>query len=657
MRSVCLVITFIILHLIFYAQKPAAGFLREFEQSDLKGKVRMTAYAEFSDIESVYPKISDTLEKIKQRIYESTKSNEAKFLFDRIEANRELHYKRFATAAVILETALSNHAGNITDSLYCLQQLKNVYIKLNNLNKAVEANIYYDKLALRSKDEKYISKITRKSKIYDVFGLNKQALLEKRNEFNEEFPRRFNDSDFIANYLNDMGVYFNRLKLSDSALPYFEKAYQLVLKKLTYTSNKPHYQFFKGLIEGNKALAYANKGDYKRAIPLLRNDVYYSLKVNDLESAFNSYTLLSKCFVTENNAAMARRYADTALLLNQKIGTTKTQLRSLYMEAELLELEGKGTAAAEKYKQYILLKDSVSDYEKEMKLINEQVALDIQKKDLLILEKNQQLQTSEVNAARQRAFRAYLLAGLFILLILIVFMLYTNSNIKKRELELAQKNTQIEKQSKQIEISLKEKDMLLKEIHHRVKNNLQIISSVINLQSEKLEDEKLKDVLEELRMRISSIALTHQLLYQKNSLNHVFLDEFISTLLNQIAGSFQNPDIETVFDNRVDNTKLSIDIAIPLGLLINEMLTNAFKHAFYRGQKGIISVKAELKGKKLEVIVADNGKGLPEGKAAISDNAGTLGLELISILSQQLNAQVIAEGSNGTRYSILMELN
>jgi two-component sensor histidine kinase len=656
MRITEAVIVLIILHLGIYAQKSPSLFLTEFEQADLKGKVKLTAYSEFSDIKSVYPLIKDTLEKIKKRVYGNSKSNEAKFLFDRIEANEELFYKRHANAAVILETALSSHAVNMNDSLYCLQQLKNVYIKLNNLNKAVEANIYYDKLALRSKDEKYISKITRKSKIYDVFGLNKQALLEKRKEFNEEYQKRKNDSDFVANYLNDMGVYYNRLKMSDSALPYFEKAYQLVLKKLSYTSNKPHYQFFKGLIEGNKALAYANKGDYKRAIPLLKNDVYYSLKVNDLESAFNSYTLLSKCFVAEKNAAMARGYADTVLMLNQKIGTTKTQLRSLYVEAELLELEGKGTAAADKYRKYILLKDSISDYEKEMKLINEQVALDIQKKDLLILEKNQQLQTSEVNAARQRAFKAYLLAGLFVLLLLIAFLFYTNSNIKKRELELAQKNTQIEKQSRQIEISLKEKDMLLKEIHHRVKNNLQIVSSVINLQSEKLEDDKLKDVLEELRMRISSIALTHQLLYQKNSLNHVFLNEFIGTLLDQISGSFQNPNIETVFENRVDNTKLSIDIAIPLGLLINEIVTNAFKHAFERGQKGVITVKAQLEGKKLLVTIADNGKGLPVGKDLISENEGTLGFELITILSQQLNAQVTLESHLGTTFRMVMEI-
>ncbi len=652
MRYLLFLIVFNGVYLFDAAQISKTVFLREFEESDVKNKVRMVAEAEFSDIKDIYPRLSDSLARIKERVYNNTSSNEARFLFDKIEAKQELYFKRYANATVVLETALSNHAQNIFDSLFCFRQLKETYIKLNNLNKAVEANIFYDKLALRTGEEKHIKWITKKSKIYDVFGLNKQALLEKRNEFWEEYPKRKNDTDFIAGFYNDMGVYFNRLKQSDSALPYFSKAYELVLKKLSYTSNKPHYQFFKGLIEGNKAMAYANKGDYKRAIPLLKNDVYYSLRVSDLESAFNSYTLLSKCFLVEKNAVMARKYADSALYLNQRIGTPRVQLRALFMEAELLELEGKGVAASEKFKKYILLKDSISDYEKEMKLINEQVALDIQKKDLLIQEKTQQLQTSEISAAKQRAFRAYLLAGLFILILLIVFLFYTNTNIKKRETELAYKNTQIEKQNLQIENSLKEKEMLLKEIHHRVKNNLQIISSVINLQLDKLEDKRLKDVLEEIKMRISSIALTHQMLYQKNSLNHVLLHEFVKTLLDQIENSYQKPNIKTKFSSSNNDFKLNIDVAIPLGLLINEIVTNAYKHAFNDEKEGEICVTAERINGRLKIIVKDNGRGIASDHLKIHENTGTLGFELISILSQQLNAQLEITLDGGTVFTL-----
>jgi two-component sensor histidine kinase/tetratricopeptide (TPR) repeat protein len=656
MRHFSTVIVFAFFNFVLFGQTNKAIFLKEFESADVKGKVKMVAEAEFSDIKDIYPRINDTLEAIKSRIYKTSSSNEARFLFDKIEAKQELYFKRHANAAVILETALSNHSQNIFDSLYCYRQLKEIYIKLSNLNKAVEANMYFDKLALRSGDEKYIKWITKKSKVYDVFGLNRQAIIEKRNEFNEEYAGRKNDTDFIAGYYNDMGVYYNRLKLSDSALPYFNKAYELVIKKLGYTSNKPHYQFFKGLIEGNKAMAFANKGDYKKAIPLLKNDVYYSLRVNDLESAFNSYTLLSKCLMKENNLTLARLYADSALYLKQRIGTPRVNLNSLFMEAELFEREGKGTAASQKYKEYILLKDSISNYEKEMKLINEQVALDIQKKDILIQEKNLQLQTSEINAAKQRAFRAYLLAGLFILLLLILFMFYTNTNIKKRETELAYKNSQIEKQNLLIENSLKEKEMLLKEIHHRVKNNLQIISSVINLQVDKLDDKKLKDILEEIKMRISSIALTHQMLYQKNSLNHVLLNEFIETLLNQIENSYQNPDVTTAFVCNTKDIKLNIDIAIPLGLLINEMVTNAYKHAFKQGVKGQITVITEVEKSQLKVTVKDNGKGLSPDQLEISENAGSLGFELISILSQQLNAKLKASNQNGTIYTMEFEI-
>jgi two-component sensor histidine kinase len=244
------------------------------------------------------------------------------------------------------------------------------------------------------------------------------------------------------------------------------------------------------------------------------------------------------------------------------------------------------------------------------------------------------------------------LAGLFILILLIVFLFYTNTNIKKRETELAYKNTQIEKQNLQIENSLKEKEMLLKEIHHRVKNNLQIISSVINLQLDKLEDKRLKDVLEEIKMRISSIALTHQMLYQKNSLNHVLLHEFVKTLLDQIENSYQKPNIKTKFSSSNNDFKLNIDVAIPLGLLINEIVTNAYKHAFNDEKEGEICVTAERINGRLKIIVKDNGRGIASDHLKIHENTGTLGFELISILSQQLNAQLEITLDGGTVFTL-----
>jgi len=445
--------------------------------------------------------------------------------------------------------------------------------------------------------------------------------------------------------------FFNRLKYSDSALVLFIKADELVTKKLSYTTNKPHYQFFKGLIEGNMALAYANKGEYKKALPLLKKDIYYSKKVCDFESAFNSCIVLSRCWIHLKEMKGAQNYADSALELCNTLNRPKITLKLLLLQAELLDEQGQANNSINKYKAYLNLKDSISDSEKEMQLINQQVALDIQKKDLEILEKSTLLQNSKINEEKQKAFRAYLIAGLVILIILIVFLFYTNNNSKKREFELSQKNLRIQQQNKQIEGSLKEKETLLREIHHRVKNNLQIISSVINLQADKISDAKLKDILNELKLRISSIALTHQMLYQKESVSTVYIQDYLQNLVTQIIGSYDHRiKINVIVDQK--NFILNIDTAIPLGLLVNEILTNSFKHAFKGMQGGQIDIHVNTLGKNVDLTIKDNGIGLPSNYLELMKKPTTLGFELISILVEQLNGTLEINNSNGTEYKL-----
>lgn len=432
----------------------------------------------------------------------------------------------------------------------------------------------------------------------------------------------------------------------------FSKADELITKKLSYSPNKPHYQFFKGLIEGNMALAYANKNEYKKAIPLLKKDIYYSKKVCDFESAFNSCIVLSRCWMHLKEMKGAQRYADSALELCNTLNRPKVTLKLLLLQGELLDEQGQTANSVIKYKAYVNLKDSISDSEKEMQLINQQVALDIQKKDLEILEKNTLLQNSKINEEKQKAFRAYLMAGLVVLIILIVFLFYTNNNSKKREFELSQKNQRIQQQNKQIEGSLKEKETLLREIHHRVKNNLQIISSVINLQADKITDVKLKDILNELKLRISSIALTHQMLYQKESVSTVSINEYIQNLVTQIIGSYDHHKIKVDVKTDQKNFILNIDTAIPLGLLVNEIITNSFKHAFDGRESGLIELIVNTSEKNVELIIKDNGIGLPKNYLELMKKPNSLGFELISILVEQLYAKLEINNSNGTEFKL-----
>jgi two-component system, sensor histidine kinase PdtaS len=635
-----------------FAQFEKNKFLKDFDEADRKGKVILVAGLNFKQLAEVYPDIKDTLEIIRRKIFSNSSSKEAKFLFDKIDVNVYLNNTQYSKAAILMESCLSSHVRDIQDSLYCYGVLKDAFINLSNLNKAVEANTMFDKLAYRSGDRSYINRITKKSWIYNAFGLNQQAIYERKKEFLEEYNAKKHDTDLIASYNNDVGVYFNRMKQSDSALRYFSVADELITKKLSYTSNKQHYQFFKGLIEGNMALAYTNNGDFQKAIPFLRTDFYFSKRVGDMESAFNSGILLARCHMKLGQMRPAQLYVDSSERILRTYSKPRMRLKLLYMQAEWLDGSGNSKQAVDKFKQYMDLKDSLSNSEKELQLINQQVALDIQKKDTELSEKNELIKNAAINEGKQKVFRAYLMAGLIITIILVGFLFFTNYNSKRREEELEIKNQQIQMQNKQIETSLKEKEMLLREIHHRVKNNLQIINSVINLQSEKTQENELNEVLSELKGRISSIALTHQMLYQKGTVNSVVLCEYMQTLISQINKSYENENIKVNYTCNNQEFIINIDTAIPLGLLVNEIMTNSFKHAFKKTNKGVIDIFNMISGNQVSLVIKDNGSGLPQNFNDMFNKPTSLGFELIAILIQQIDASMQIENDNGACFKL-----
>ncbi len=627
-------------------------FLKEFNEADFKGKVRLVSNYEYNDIKDVFPLIEDTLEKIKKRVYSHTSSSEAKFLFEKIEASKAFDNNRFARAVYILEAAISNHARNTEDSLYCLNKLKHCYIKLNNLNKAVEANELFDKLAERSGQEKFLQQRIAKSYMYNAFGLIDHAINEKRKEFVKEFPKRKNDTDFISGHHNDLAVYFNKQKKSDSAIFHLDIADRYISAKLKYTANTTYYNFYKFLIQGNKALAYYNRGNYEDAIPPLKLDIYYSLKNSNAESAVNSYILIAECYLKIKNIRNAQLYADSAGKLVSETDQVKPKLNYLLLQAALLKAQNKFDMAVNKYEEYIKFKDSVSSHEKEILLMNQQIALDIQRKDSELSEKSIQLQSAKIKEAKQRAFKAYLLAGMVVLLLLIGILVYNNHSVKRKEFQLASVNDQIQRQNRLIEAALKEKDLLLREIHHRVKNNLQIISSIINIQSSKLPAQETKLLLDELKMRISSIALTHQMLYQKNSTNEVSLGDYVRHLIEEIDKSYKHAGVKTEIVSTTADISLNIDTIIPLGLLINEIITNAYKHAFVKSKEGFLRVVLSAIGNEVKMVISDNGPGLPENFEAIMKKHESLGLELIVMLADQINARMEIKNNGGAEFSI-----
>ncbi len=210
--------------------------------------------------------------------------------------------------------------------------------------------------------------------------------------------------------------------------------------------------------------------------------------------------------------------------------------------------------------------------------------------------------------------------------------------------------TERKRAEEQLRDSLAEKEVLLREIHHRVKNNLQVVSSLLFLQSQKLTDPELQNHFLESQSRICSMALAHEQLYQSKSLADISVRSYVESLVGQLRQVFQRPQQQIECQTVIEDIVLDIAQVIPCGLLITELLSNAYKHAFADGRNGTITISMEQLGEQLALSVADDGVGLPADLDYRQTT--TLGLQLVTALVNQLNGTVEVEREGGTLFRV-----
>lgn len=217
--------------------------------------------------------------------------------------------------------------------------------------------------------------------------------------------------------------------------------------------------------------------------------------------------------------------------------------------------------------------------------------------------------------------------------------------------ELAEKDkAKIGEQRDLISKSLKERESLLKEIHHRVKNNLQIIASLLYMQSGKFENEDFKRVLEEGQGRVRSMALIHQKLYENSNLKNIPFDEYLWELIREVQASYGTQQSKIALEIEAHNIHFDVETAVPLGLIVNEMATNAFKYAFVGQQNGVFSIVLTEENGEYTMTIKDDGVG-SSSKINI-EKARSLGLRLIRMLSQQLEGEFEYTNETGTCFRL-----
>lgn len=309
---------------------------------------------------------------------------------------------------------------------------------------------------------------------------------------------------------------------------------------------------------------------------------------------------------------------------------------------KVLEFEYKQKQAAaktEKEKQQLQFEQQIKEQKINLEY-NQKIAIaDAKEKNQLALNKvlAQENELMLKNRKNEKLIRWLLLLGL---ISLITFSVTYFINYRKQKLA----NIQIAKQSDHLKI-------LMQELHHRVKNNLQLISSLLELQSMRLTNDTAKQAFEEGQSRVQSIAILHQQLYQHDDISTIELSRFIDELFKQIAAAFKKPDQQLNIINALNEFYVDIEIALPLGLIINELATNSFKYA--QPTNNELQLKVSLKQteeKMYTLIYSDNGVGMPNNFSL--EKAQSLGLRIVSKLAKQVKGASTYQYNNGSIFSV-----
>lgn len=431
-----------------------------------------------------------------------------------------------------------------------------------------------------------------------------EEYLRKANEIN----LRLNDSSHIARYHTGMADNFLAQHNEEQTVFHYEQAKRFLPKK-----GDPRQRMFAFL---NLARTYERQSANGTDKKALRQAV---------KNALVAYNMTKAMGLRKNQSECAKLLFNTYAALNEPNNAVPFGKEYLAVNDSLLS-QDKMKAVAELQERY-----EAEKRETEIANLNEQNAI-----------KSENLAQGEALQSNQQLIIVLLALGIGITAVLLVWIYRIYLQNKKTNAILEEKNVTIAAQNE-------ENETLLKEIHHRVKNNLQVISSLLDLQSGGVEDASALSALSDGQGRVRSMALIHQYLYQNDSIGRIAFTTYAHDLAKQIGSVYKDQQVKLLLEE--SDIMLDIDTAIPLGLILNELLSNAYKYAFSNTEKPQLRIQLkENSSDHFELLVADNGPGLPDDFDA--QKAKSLGLRLVRRLSKQLYGSVTYSGDEGTAFCI-----
>ncbi|RCW39434.1 tetratricopeptide repeat protein [Marinilabilia salmonicolor] len=502
------------------------------------------------------------------------------------------------------------------------------YRDLGNYSEAIESSFralrIYDELNLPEKtaslELQIGSHFTAENNYPKAITYISQAL--------NTFQQRKDTANVVLAMIN-LGETYRLAGNADSAAILFQECLELNQKL-----DNDNIEIVKGYARGNLGMVYATQNKEEEAIELLKSAMEILGEMGDYYSTSVYQSELAQIYIRQGQKARGEGLLHDALQTAER-EKLKEQIRDISKDLSLFyEQTGRYHDALELRKQYEVYHDSLVNIENVRKTeqLESQYWLDRKDADIRIL---------EVENQSKRRTVIILSFGAAVLLILLS-ILYRLQILRKRAYKkVAEQKDIIEKREK-------EKALLLKELNHRVKNNLQMVSSMFSLQAAQFKGEPAADALVASRRRIDALMLIHQKLYREDVDTHIRLADYIKELVDNLVYGF-GKEVDLHLD--LSTAKLYIDLAIPLGIIINELLTNSLKYA--SGESKLrIDVALKEENDKLRLIIADNGPGIPEGFDFRKSRS--LGMKLVHSLIRQLQGELTQTNDHGCRWELSM---
>lgn len=383
--------------------------------------------------------------------------------------------------------------------------------------------------------------------------------------------------------------------------------------------------------KNNRANALKRMGKYKAALKEYKNAYAEAEAINYGNAMYVIIGNLGEINLLLENYEEALKYQLKTVELQENEGDVSNLTENYGHLSTIYEMLGNFQAALKFQKKARRMRDSTAKIESDKTMSTLLTQFETEKKDAKI-----NLQTATIGQQQKTNTLYIILSGLLAFILFGLFYYYKKRQKKNQELQ--QLNLALDNKNKQNEL-------LLKEIHHRVKNNLELVKSLLALQSAQMEDSASKEAMLSSQNRVQSMGIIHQKLYQGENLGSIEMKDYFVNLGEGILDAF-NAEEKVKIEFAMDNLELDVDTAVPIGLIVNELLTNALKYAFPKEAKGKILISlSQSTPEILTLRVRDNGIGKQEGLAPKGTGFGT---QLVQLLTKQLDGQMQEQQDNGT---------